>query len=153
MPPQKEPHAVALMMIRDALAAAFGTGYVVRPQLPLHLAKIAKPEPDLAVTIGAVRDSLESGTPRSAVLVIEISDATLGFDRGRKAAMYAKYQIADYWIMNLLSRQIEVHRDPIRDRNAPFKYRYASMTILKAPQNVSPLAAPNISMPVAHLLP
>ncbi len=86
-------------------------------------------------------------------MVVEVSEVTLGFDRDRKANLYASAQVADYWIVNLVRRQLEVYRDPIADNTQPFGFRYASRTILDSPDVVSPLAAAQASITVADLLP
>ncbi len=94
-----------------------------------------------------------TGTPTSAVLIIEVSDTTLRFDRGKKASMYAKQGIADYWIVNILGRQIEIHRDPIMDPSHKWGFRYNSIQIFKPGDTVSPLAASGVSVGVDELLP
>lgn len=153
MPPQKEPHAVSIILAAQVLRRVFGDGYTVRQQMSLHVDERSKLEPDIAVVTGDARTSLAAGTPKSAVLVIEISDTLLKYDRGRKASRYAKAKIADYWIVNLVQRQIEIHRQPAVDRSSQWNYGYGSITVLKAGDSVSPLAAPNMPIVVGDLLP
>ena len=86
-------------------------------------------------------------------MVVEVSEATLGFDRVPKASLYASANVADYWIVNLVQRQLEVYRDPVADSTQLFGFRYNSRTILDPPDTVSPLAAPQASITVADLLP
>src|SRR5947209_6068047 len=74
MPPQKNLHAIAIGLAEDALRAAFGPGHWVRPQLPLHLRPRSAPEPDLAVVLGSPRDYAGANHPRTALLVIAVSD-------------------------------------------------------------------------------
>ena len=62
--------------------------------------------------------------PAEAMLVVEVSDATLRFDRGKKASLYARADIQDYWIVNLVSNTLEIHREPIRDGEAPLGWRF-----------------------------
>ena len=153
MPPQLEPHFAALNLAGAAARRAFGDGFYVRLQGPLLQGKLSKPEPDVAVVPGTERDYVAKGTPVDALLIIEVSDATLRYDRGRKASLYARHGIADYWILNLVDRQLEVHRKPIRDPAYRYQYRYASIQILKPGDSVSALAAPNSKITVAELLP
>lgn len=153
MAPQRDAHAAAVLLGRDALSAAFGPGHVVRPQLPLHLSPTSQPEPDLAVVGGSPRDFVGKGHPASALLVVEISDTTLAYDRRRKAGMYAKAGIADYWVLNLVNRQLEVHRDPVADRKHPFGHQYATVTVRGASDVVTPLSRPGASVRVADMLP
>ena len=76
----------------------------------------SEPEPD--ITVLAPRDDFyASGKPgpNDVLLLIEVSDTTLDFDRTEKAQLYAEEGIREYWIVNLTDRCIEIHRDPKAD--------------------------------------
>jgi hypothetical protein len=75
-----------------------------------------------------------------------VSDTSLEYDRTRKARVYAKAAIAEYWIVNVVEGVLEVHRDP-----GPAGYRLVSR--LTGGEAVSPLAADAVSVPVSDLLP
>ncbi|HSZ57833.1 MAG TPA: Uma2 family endonuclease [Tepidisphaeraceae bacterium] len=152
MAPQLNLHSVVIGLAERASGAAFGPKFWFRPQLPLHLGKWSEPEPDIAVVPGDPRDYLATGHPRTALLIIEVSDTTLRYDRRTKAGLYAKRGIADYWIINLIDRQVEVHRDPIRDPSHLFRHRYSSIAILKAGETIQPLSA-KTAVSVSDLLP
>ena len=100
MAAQRDVHTAAVSLARDAVAAAFGPGYWVRVQAPLHMGRWSGPEPDVSVVPGSARDYVGTGHPKSALLVVEVSDTTLRFDRRVKQGMYAKYDIQHYWIVN-----------------------------------------------------
>jgi Uma2 family endonuclease len=151
MSAQLEPHCAGVNLCGRALETAFGPGFWVRRQNPLQFAR-SKPEPDLAVVRGAEQDYIKLGTPRTALLVVEISDTSLRHDRGKKASLYAKYGIADYWIVNLVDRLLEVYRDPIPDPTHRFKFRFADVRILTLNDSVTALSSP-ASIPVAQLFP
>lgn len=153
MAPQKELHASVIGLVQRAVEAAFGAGYWVRVQLPLFLSDISDPEPDIAVVPGGPRDYVGSDHPRTALLLIEVSEATLRFDRGRKASLYAASGFADYWIVNLIDMQAEVLRSPAPDDAAMFGFSYSDRRVLKPGESIAPLAAPSASIPVADLLP
>lgn len=140
MAPQKDVHAAVIWLVRDALAPAFGDGFWVRAQLPLRLGKWSEPEPDVSVVRGGPRDYIGTGHPPSALLIVEVSDSILRFDRKTKAGLYAKYGIRDYWIVNLIEGQVEVHRNPIPDESHRFGHRYSSIAVLKRGELVQPLA-------------
>ena len=156
MPPQLEPHVAAIHLGKPVLAGAFGDGYTIRSQAPIRLSNRSKPEPDLAVVPGDPDYYVIHGPPASALLIVEVSDSTLIADRVVKAELYAKHSIQDYWIVNLVDRQLEVHRRPILQRIAGRRrFRYADVTVLRpdASSLVSPLAVPNVQIKVASLFP
>ena len=151
MPPQNEPHAVATGLAQDALAAAFPEGFHVRVQLPVALDDRSEPEPDLAVVAGRRRDYLR-GHPPTAVLVLEVADSTLAYDRRRKASLYARQGIGEYWIVNLQERVLEVYREPAADPTAEFGSSYRVRIVVPADGEMAPLATDR-PVKVANLLP
>jgi Uma2 family endonuclease len=153
MPAQKNWHALAITLTADALRLAFGPGHWVRVQMTLDLSPLSVPDPDLAVVAGAPRSHMTASNPTTALLVVEIAESTLSFDRNHKARLYAASSIADYWIVNLVQRQLEVYRDPVADPAQPFAWRYASRAILDPGDSIAPLAAPQAPVAVADLLP
>jgi Uma2 family endonuclease len=153
MAPQAEPHSVAILLAERTLRAALARGRCIRTQMPLQLGKHSKPEPDLAVVAGDVRDSITSGAPTAAALVMEVSDTTLRKDRGIKASLYARFGIADYWIVNLVDRHVEVHRNPIRDAAHRYRFRYAQIEVKGVADSMFPLAMPQAAVKVVDLLP
>lgn len=94
------------------------------------------PQPDLA---WVQRRDYRRRRPSSAdtLLVIEVSDSTLQYDRGEKAGLYAEGGVRDYWIVNIPDRVIEVYRDPQAGR-------YRSMTVYAGEEEVHPLAFPKV---------
>lgn len=155
MSPQNSPHATTLILVHDALRTIFSAGYVVRMQLPLDLSPSSQPEPDIAVVRGTARD-YASAHPTAALLVVEVSDSTLAFDRGEKASLYANASIPEYWIMNLVDRRLEVYRDPVPMPGQSYGYGYRSCTHYFAVDTVTPRAAAQgalSAIKVADLLP
>jgi Uma2 family endonuclease len=100
---------------------------------------------------GKARDY--SAHPTTALFIVEISDTTLSHDRNRKGSLYAAARIQDYWIVNLVDRQLEVYRDPVPDPAQPFGMSYSQRTILAPGDTVSPLALPQAQIAVADLFP
>lgn len=145
------PHVIAVKKTEHALEVAFGAGWFVQPQAPLRFHPKSEPEPDLAVISGELEDYSEH--PDAAALVVEISDTTLGQDRNDKGSLYAKAGIADYWIINLRRRQVEVFRRPVADEEAKYGFSYADRLIFKEGELVTPLAKPTASIAVADVLP
>jgi Uma2 family endonuclease len=150
--PQHSPHATAIQLVLRGLTDAFGPGWVIRPQMPVALDDESEPEPDVAVVPGEPRDYRDAH-PTRPVLVVEVALSRLGFDRDRKGSLYARAGLADYWIVNLPDRRLEVYRGPVSDGAARFGWRYGSAQALNADVRVSPLAKPDASVRVADLLP
>jgi Uma2 family endonuclease len=144
-------HNTSLTLADYIFKAIFATGYVVRIQMPLVLGQTSDPEPDLAVVAGSPRDFATH--PTTALLVVEIADTSLDMDTGTKAHLYAAAGIADYWVVDLNSRLMIIHRDPRPDPGNPFGASYGTATPLPAGQAVAPLAAPQSPVNVADLLP
>jgi Uma2 family endonuclease len=154
---QNEPHATALILAFEALRTLFGVGHHVRQQLPLNLGTFHDPEPDLAVVRGGPRDHRRGpgpwDHPNAALLIVEISDSTLWFDRARKSHLYASAAVPEYWIVNLIERRVEVHRNPTADATAYLGFRYASVTTVSDDGSIAPVAKPETAVKVADLLP
>lgn len=150
--PQGSLHYTAVGLIEDALRAALGPGWLIRSQGPIALAEDSEPEPDIAVIRGARRDFGREHPARPA-LIVEVAESSLALDRGRKAGLYARASIADYWILNLVDRVLEVYRRPIADAEATFGWRYASSEVLPPGSSAAPLAEPSARVSVSALLP
>ena len=152
MAPQGSPHFTSICATEAALRAVFGTGFQIRSQGPLILGPNSEPEPDVAVVSGSFRD-YEDDHPTSALLVVEVSESTLVYDRTTKASLYASVHITDYWIINLVEDLVEVHSSSLPDSTAPFGASYSQIRQYKRGDIVSPLSAPQASIRVEDLLP
>jgi Uma2 family endonuclease len=150
--PQGSYHFASIRATEEVLRAAFGPGWDVRGQGPLALDEESEPEPDVAVVAGSFRDYVGQHPSRPA-LVVEVSEASLALDRVHKGSLYARAGLADYWIVNLVDRALEVHREPVPDPAAPFGWRYRSVEVLGPEASVSPLALPSASIRIADLFP
>ena len=149
---QRDTHAFGAEMAAAALQKAFGIGYRVRVQLPVALDDESEPEPDVSVVRGSLAQA-DRTLPSRPDLIVEVAESSLTFDRREKASLYARARVEDYWIVNLVSRVLEVHREPIRDARAPYGWRYASVRTLTSVDVVLPLAAPLSRIAIADLLP
>ncbi len=150
--PQHSPHRAAVLLVAKAVERAFGEGWFVQTQSPIVLDDRSEPEPDVCVVRGSPRDYVDSH-PSSPALIVEVAQPGLGMARGRKAAAYARARIADYWIVNLIDRVLEAHREPARPGPARRHWSYAAIETLGAGATIAPLAAPAAGIRVADLLP
>src|SRR5690349_7458384 len=114
--------------------------------MPLRFRPRSAPKPDVAVVPGGPYDY--QTTPATALLVVEVSDATLSYDRGRKASLYARAGIADYWIVDRRRRQLEIRRNPVQDSSQRYGFRYADVQTLAPTDHATPLAAPQARIAV-----
>jgi len=150
--PQGSRHSAALAALCAVLARAFGAGFHVRPKLPLALDDASEPEPDIVVVRGGAWDYV-SAHPSAALLVVEIAETSLALDREHKSGLYARAGVADYWIINLPERVIEIYRQPAPASETPFGWRYQRAQRLAPGATISPLSAPEADIAVSDLLP
>jgi Uma2 family endonuclease len=150
--PQGSAHYTAIGLMEDALRAALGPGWLVRSQGPIALMDDSEPEPDVAVTRGARRDYSREH-PAWPALVVEVAESSLSLDREHKGSLYARAGVADYWILNLVERVLEIYREPILDPTTRFGWRYASLETLAPGLTAAPLATPAARIAVSDVLP
>ncbi|MBI1748209.1 MAG: Uma2 family endonuclease [Acidobacteria bacterium] len=150
--PQESQQATTILAAAETLGKVFGTQYHVRTQMPLALGPTSEPEPDVAVVSGSWRDYKDEH-PTTALLVVEVAESTLAFDRGVKASLYAKAGIPDYWVLNLIDRSLEARREPVPMPGQPLGYGYRVLLRLDASATISPVAAPDARILVSDLLP
>ena len=140
MAPIGSPHEHAVdVLTRWSTRSVSEEQACIRVQNSIGLVELESvPEPDFAWVSPR---SYAQGRPQSSdvFLVIEISDSSLSYDRGDKAAMYAEAGIADYWVVNLRDRVVEVYRDPQSDG-------YRNVTVYRDNDEVRPLAFPEAAL-------
>lgn len=116
-------------------------------QDPVRLGEYSEPEPD--VMLLRPRSDFYAGDhprPADVLLLIEVADTTLVWDRRRKVPLYAASGILEVWLVNLVEDIVEVFWDP-----TPEGYRSTRMA--RAGDSVSPQALPALSVAVADILP
>jgi len=157
MAAQSNWHWVGVSNVQDALELVFPRAQCsVRNQASLDLSPLSVPDPDIAVVLGSKRSWAQSRLNPTAgvvLLIVEVSETTLGEDRSRKSSLYAAAGVADYWILNLVDNVLEVRRDPRPDATQDFGFGYATLTTLTSTDFATPLAAPAARIAVADLLP
>ncbi len=150
MPPQKDPHAWTISRLVHALRTVFPDPYWIKIQATQRLGDISGPEPDIAVLSGP--PSPPARKKPEVLLVIEVSETTLRYDLGDKASLYAKHGITDYWVANVIDHQMEVFREPARDRSQRFKWGYKKSAVFALGDRVAPLCKPKASLDVSAFL-
>jgi Uma2 family endonuclease len=118
----------------------------IRVQNSIGVPELASvPQPDLA---WVRRRSYARGRPDASdlLLLVEVSDSSLAYDRGRKARIYPHAGVDDYWIVNIPDECVEVRRDPLGNA-------YRSIRAYRAGDSIPLLAFPAISFPVSTVFP
>lgn len=146
MSPIGSRHAGSVNRLNSALVKAFGDRAIVSVQNPVHLDGYSEPQPDL--TVLRYREDFYTEahpTPEDTVLLIEVADSSIQFDRNVKARLYAKKGVPEVWLFVLPESRIEVYRDP-----SPEGYR--QVAILRPGDRLSPLAFPDLMIEVNAIL-
>ena len=119
-------------------------GIVVSVQNPLRLGDRSEPEPDLVVLrADAAQDRTPS--PRDTLLVIEVADTSLEYDRQTKGPLYARAGIPELWIVDLAGARIELHREPSSDG-------YRTVRLFVRGEQLAPSFAPELAIDVDAVL-
>lgn len=143
------PHVLTLRLLATALENALvdRSAAFISTQDPIRLDNFSEPEPDLAIVKGRILDYTQAHPGAEDIyLVIEVADSTLKQDCEVKDKLYARSSIAEYWVIDLKNRQVQIFRDPTPTG-------YSSQLILTETHSVSPLAFPEIGLAIASILP
>jgi len=149
MSPMGSRHAEGVGLVTDAFATSgrLAGRALVRVQLPLVIPDFSEPEPDFMLLVRR-----ESGyarahpRPEDVLLLLEVADSTLAYDRRVKLPLYAAAGIPESWLMDLRDDVIEVHTDPSSDG-------YRAMRRYRAGDTIAPIAFPELLVPVSQLIP
>ena len=113
MSPINSPHAATVNGLTLLIFEKLGSKVTTIVQNPIRLSNNSEPEPDLVIAKYRKNFYYDNHpTPEDIYIVIEVSDSTLEKDRTIKAPLYATASIPEYWIVNLVDKQIEIYRQP-----------------------------------------
>lgn len=113
MPPSGDPHSGTINFLNRAFSAAVGTAAIVSVQLPLRLGQYSQPQPDLII-LRDRRDFYAAKRPTSpdTLLLIEVSDSSVRYDRQIKLPLYAKHGVREYWLIDVSKKELHRFRSP-----------------------------------------
>jgi Uma2 family endonuclease len=115
----------------------------VRVQQPLALSDSSEPEPDLAIVpLG----DYSKQHPTRALLIIEVAESSLNYDRETKAPLYAAAGVPEYWIVDVAARVIEV-------RDQPHESVYSRVQRKSLESELSVAALPDVTVKIRSLFP
>lgn len=131
MSPIGNQHVAIVSRINMLLAPQLVSHAIVHVQTPVLIDEHSEPEPDIIVASFREDYYAETGvTPKDVLLLIEVSDSTLQYDRNNKLPLYATAGIPEVWIIDVNKKQLEVYRQPSEDR-------YQSVTTLTREDHIS----------------
>ncbi len=118
---------------------------IVRVQNPVRLDPKNEPEPDLSLLKRRPDGYSRSHPgPSDVLLVIEVSDSSIQFDRETKLPLYARFGLPEVWLVDLQAGQIEIHRRPSGKA-------YTHLTRVKPPASARPEAFPDLRIDTAFI--
>jgi Uma2 family endonuclease len=145
MPGIDPPHSAVTARLNELLVLSVGGSAIVSPGGSVRLGDYSLPQPDLML-LKRRDDFYFSQRPAVSdiLLLIEVSDSSLAYDRSIKRNLYARYGVGEYWVIDVLGERICVHTEPGSDD-------YRQVAEYAAGDMVSPRALPAIQIRVGSL--
>lgn len=146
MSPLGPQHAACVDRLNRSLQRLVGDRAIVRVQNPIRLGEYSLPQPDIA--LAQSRDDFYAGNhpePEDVLLLIEVSDSSLAYDRDVKLPLYARAGIAEVWLVALLPQVVEVYRVPGADG-------YGEKRTVGRSQSITPIHFPDVELIVEQIL-
>ncbi len=140
MSPIGDRHAAFVDNLAQLLIRRLPDEVIVRVQGPVALADDTEPQPDLTLLRRrAVPYKDREAWAEDAVLVIEVADSSLAYDRTTKRRLYAEAGIPEYWVVDCAAETVEVHRGPGPDG-------YHDVGLVTGAAALSPKAFPDVTL-------
>lgn len=152
MSPKGVRHAACRSKMLHLLLSQVRDDALVRAQGPITLCDSnSEPEADIVLAAPRAGEYVDRHPyPADVLLVVEVADSSLEYDRCVKVPLYAAAGICEYWLMNLQEDYIEVHRGPTSPPTGTAYYR--KRVICSAQETIRPAHFPNCAVPVADAL-
>lgn len=116
-------HETCLRNLWKQMPKLVGDRATLQSQAPIMIPPNSEPEPDFAIVQNRDDNYLsEHPQPKDVLLLMEVSDSSLEFDRTIKLSLYAEAGILDYWIFNLSDNYLEVYNEPYLDSKGKYGY-------------------------------
>lgn len=146
MTPIGPEHAGCVDYLAHVLGQGLASRAMVRVQNPVILDRHVEPQPDLAL-LRPRPDFYRDAHPGPAdiLLIVEVADSSLQYEREEKLPLYAEAGIPEVWLVNLAGEVIESYREPRGGR-------YQAARVISRGQDVVPLAFPDLSLQVDDIL-
>lgn len=143
------PHSATVTRLNNFFGASNAFRWCLRCQQPVRLPDQASlPEPDMVLARPSSDNyATQHPGPEDIFLLIEVANTSVAVDRGRKLDLYARAGIAEYWIVNVPERSVEVYRNPQPDAGT-----YAHAETARPGASLAPAAFPDAALSVSELL-
>ena len=138
-------HAAVVNRLNRFLSRNLDDNILVSVQNPVRLTEYDEPEPDVTLADLQKFDGRRHPRPEKVVLIIEVSDSTLKYDRDKKLPLYAEAEIEEVWIVNLQNEIVELHTKPSVGL-------YQSVKIFRRGETVQSEVLPDLSLNVDSIL-
>jgi Uma2 family endonuclease len=113
MSPIGRRHVAFIDNLNQLLVVRLAGRAIVSVQNPVVLADDSEPQPDLAIRrLRAVPYKEREAYAEDVLLLIEVADSSLAYDRSTKLRLYAEAGIPEYWVVDCTVETVEVHRGP-----------------------------------------
>ena len=147
MPPIGSHHSSSVKDVKQTFRDYDGERVTVGIQDPVRLDDGSEPQPDISI-LRLRADNYRNAHPGPAdiLLLIEVSDSSIIYDRNVKVSLYARAGIIEIWLVNLEANCIEVYREPGAQG-------YQQSLILHRGDTITPQALPDITLNVDDILP
>ncbi|HUY40056.1 MAG TPA: Uma2 family endonuclease [Candidatus Dormibacteraeota bacterium] len=146
MPPSNPPHAGSVTFLHCFFCTALGRTATVASQQTLEIPPHAMLQPDLMLL--AWRDDFYRARrirPQDVLLVVEVADASLHYDRTTKVRLYAHAGVPECWVVDLSGKAVELHGEPRDDR-------YTGVRVARGNDLIAPAAFPDCRTSVKEIL-
>ncbi len=139
-------HASRVNLLAESLTEQSRRRYIVSVQNPIQLDDLSEPEPDIALLTR--RDDFyrhQLPHPADVLLVIEVADSSLEYDRRTKLPLYARAAIREFWLVNLIEERIEIYTEPANGA-------YTKVAYIKRGEQLISVTIPDITLDADALL-
>ncbi len=146
MAPIGSRHAALVNRLTRELVLSVRGAAIVSVQNPIILGDLSQPEPDFALLkpkANDYNDSLPEAT--DILLLIEIADSTLDYDRKIKTKLYARFDILEYWLIDAVENSVTLFQKPLQGK-------YTIAKTLLEPAHLSPLQLQDVKLNLGKLL-
>ncbi len=147
MAPIGSKHAYCVTQFTEAFFETLGRTVTLRVQNPIRLAESNEPEPDIAIVHRRDDGYLsEHPGPEDVILLVEVADSSVGFDRRHKLPMYAMAGIREVWLADIGSGNVETYDLPIAGG-------YARMRVVVPGETLALPGYPGVAISVGDVMP